>query len=675
MNIIKRYIKSLRGKAHVLPVWCGLVGLIFTSCVDNDFDDSKGTFYSSTKLTAAEYINQNLDRFSSFKSILEKSNYFTTLATYGTYTVYLPTNDAIDIYLKSQGLSSIEQLPKAMCDTLSRAHIISKGAYFTSDYSVGKLPEMNMDDHFIVLSNDSDENNKLQIFVNQNAQIIEKDDSMTNGVVHVINRALSSSNEFVADYLRKDTAVSIFAEALQITHMNDSLAKYLDMTYSCGEDSVRGEIPSLYYGGHDHIGENLRYPDKRYFKYTIFCETNEVFRKNNVHNIEDLKKKAKELYDKTYPEDAGKYDSLFTDRRNPLNRFISYHIIDRIGAYTDWAPSGDIYANNWKPEVADAEDFWETMCPGQLIRFCRLSGGKLYANRKGKGNAAKPGCEGVRVLDDSESRNVNKDPKIDRVGGPLNGTYLYLNDILWYSPTVREELLNSRMRIDATTLSPDFMNQDGRGHYGKHILTAFKNDYIKNFKVSDETIIAVHNDDMWWSSYLGNAVCVKGRFDMQFKLPPVPTGLYEIRLGYVARDNGSTMQVYLNDQPCGIPFNQTIGAWDARVGFVEDKTEADIPNEQERLEYNKSIDKAMRNRLYMKAMDSYRKGTAATSFRVDAPESLRRILTTAELENGKEYWLRFRKADNSSPDTEFSFDYIEIVPSNVYNNPNGEDQH
>lgn len=666
-------IKNIKHKLLGLLAVC----LAFTSCVDNDFNDNQGTFYSSTKLTVAEFIDQNPDRFSKFKAILEKANYFTTLATYGTYTVYLPTNEAIDTYLHAMGYASVDSMPVALCDTLSRSHIISKGAYFTSDYSEGKLPEMNMDDHFIVLSNDSDANKKLQIFVNQNSQIIEKDDSMTNGVVHVVNRPLTTSNEFIAEYLQKDSAIQIFTAALQKTQLDRVISKYMDMSYSCGEDSVRGEIPTIYYGGHDHIGSELRYPDKRYFKYTLFIETDEVFRKAGIGDVGQLEKMAKKMYDQTYPEDAGLYDTDPTHPKNPLNRFIAYHIIDRIGAYTDWAPSGEIYNQNWKPDVADAEDWWETMCPGQSIRFVRLSGGKLYANRKGKGTTAS--IPGVYVLNDSESRSVNSDPKLNRVSGALNGTYLYLNDILWYSPQTRDMFLNTRMRIDATTLSPDFMNQDARGHYGKHILTAFKNNYITNFKLSDETILGVHNDDMWWSSYLGNAVCVKGRFDMSFKLPPVPSGQYEIRLGYVARSNGSNMQVYIiedgKETPCGIPFNQTIGAWDARVGFVADKTESEIPNAEERLAYNKSIDKSMRNRLYMKAMDSYRKGTGATSFRVDAPESLRRILTTVEIDNNKEYWLRFRKADNTNPDTEFSFDYIEIVPANVYNNPNGEDQH
>lgn len=671
-------------------LFCGILGTLVASCADNDFDDDgQGTFYTSTKITAAELIDSRLNEFSSFKAILEKANYFTSLQTYGKYTFYLPNNDAINTYLSEHRLTSVDQLSKETCDTLSRSHIIKKGTYFTSDFGDGKLPNMNMDDHFIVLSSEKGADGKVAYFVNQNSQIIEKDDSVTNGVVHVINRTIVSSTDFLPDYIKKDSTIKIFCEALKATGLDKLMTNYMDETYTCGQDSVNGTIPAVKYGGCEspknpgksmHRNESLRYPEHRYFKYTLFIEPDEVFIKNNIKNFEDLRQHAKKVYDEVYPEDAGITD--FTDRRNSLNRFIAYHMMDRQGAYSDWAPYGDIYSTNWNYDVWDAEDFWETMCPGQLLRFSRLTGGKLYANRAVKGKSGRAGCEGVRVLDDNESRKINS---IDRYGA-INGGYFYLDGILEFNKTVRDEVLNCRLRIDATTLSPDFMNQDARGHYGEEILCMFKNAYIKNFKISDETILGVHNDDMWWSSYLGNAVCVKGRYDMTFDLPPVPKeGTYEIRLGYVARGNGSTMQVYLDGEPCGIPFNQTIGSWDSRVGFENDKNAGEEGlSEADCLAYNKSIDKTMRNHGYMKAMDSYRKNTDGVSFRIKAPESLRRILisnvklypTGPDPEHGRNHHqLRFRKADNSSPDTEFSFDYIEIVPSDIYNNPNGEDQH
>lgn len=662
-----------------------IAGALPTSCVDNDFDDAngKGTFYTATKITAAEFIDANLDRFGMFKDILVKGNWFTTLQTYGEYTVFLPTNEAVEKYLKANEYSSVAEIPVEVCDTLSRSHLINKTAHFTTDDDPGTL--MNMDDHFIVFSSDT-VGGDLFYIVNQNTYIIEKDDSVTNGVVHAIDRIISTSNEFLPDYIKGDTAVSIFSEALQKTGLAQLLTKYIDFSYTISEDSVRGKIPEIKYGGCNNYGAGAdgrhgegfqRYPEKRYFKYTLFIEPNKVFRENGIPDYPALKEYAKKIYDPVYPEDA--HIDEVTDRRNSLNRFIAYHLMDRAGTFADWAPSGTIYAENWKSDVTDAADWWETMAPGQPIRFSRLANGDLYANA----SYGKNKRDGVRVLQNAQYKDktkVNPDPNVNPDAGALNGNYLYLENILEFSTQIRDRL-KQRMRIDATTLSPDFMNQGARGNYGKgDMLCRFKNDYVSNFKLSDETLIGVHNDDMWWSSYLGNAVCIKGRYDMSFKLPPVPEkGTYEIRLGYVARGNGSTMQVYLDGKPCGIPFNQTIGAWDSRVGFEEDKTDANSelsPDEQ--LVYNKGIDKTMRNHGYMKAMDSYRKGTGAISFRIDASESLRRILVSnVELDPMKDggHWLRFRKSDNANPDSEFSFDYIEIVPFDVYNDPNGEDQH
>ena len=54
--------------------------------------------------------------------------------------------------------------------------------------------------------------------------------------------------------------------------------------------------------------------------------------KYDIDNLEKLYQKACEIYDAVYPEDVNQsyhaFDQL-TDRRNPLNRFIAYHILTR----------------------------------------------------------------------------------------------------------------------------------------------------------------------------------------------------------------------------------------------------------------------------------------------------------------------------------------------------------
>ena len=499
------------------------------------------------------------------------------------------------------------------------------------------------------------------------------------------------------DFISKDAKLTLFSKALEATGLDYALVDFIDKTYTCGEDSVRGQIPAVRYGGCSsrygegmHQNESLRYPANRYFKFTAFAETDDVYARNGINTLEDLKAYAKSIYDLSYSEDAGMYDDDLTHPKNPLNRFMRYHFMDRFGTYDDWAPSGQIYANCWKPDVADAEDYWETMS-GDMIRFCRLQDGSLYANSKAKGNS------GIRVLNGTESMQVNPKYNIDmfKYSG-YNGAYLYLDDILAYTPSVKYNVLNRRLRIDATTLSPDFMNQGARGNYEKEILCMFKNDYVKNFKLSKDTQIGVHSDDHWWSSYLGNAICIKGDFDFSVKLPTPPAGQYEVRLGYVSKYNGAIMQTFWNDKYLG-EFDQTFFIWHLAEQIGKDKgiknpnytpdgwepeyyfdlddwyvgdNKGHTASESE--EHNALVDTYLREYGYMKAMDSYRKGTGSTSFRVDGPESLRRIFGTVNIKDGEECWLRFKNL-TANPDQEFSFDYIELVPVGVIQA--GEDRH
>lgn len=666
--------KNMRNKSlYFLLAAALLMGV--ASCVDNDVnDDGDAGYYSATKKTAAELLAEHPETYSMYIELLQRakptlpggdnvSDYFSMLGSYGTYTVFAPDNDAMKMYLAENGYESIQNIPEKTCDTIVRNHIVDDGAYFTTDYSDGTLPSMNMDDRYVVISSDSDvnNNNALLLYVNKRSLIVQKDDSVTNGVVHTINRVMIASNQFLPDLMEEDSTISIFCQALKLTHMADSLTKFIDYTYSVGIDSVypNNAVRGIRFGGRDN---DTYYAEKRYFKYTAFVEPNKVLEKKGIRSLDDLIAHAKSVYDATFPSDAGLYDNDYTNRKNPLNRWVSYHLMNRLGNYSDWAPYGEILETCCRTEIADAEDFWQTMLFEGMVRFCRAAG-NLYANRKGLGRGAS--IKGARVLTDSESGKSNQQA--------LNGRYFYLDDLMEYSTTVRDKVLNCRMRIDATTLSADFMNQGSRGHfYGDRndALFGHKRGYIEGWKISAESFVAVHCDNPTWSSYLGNAVCVKGRYDVQIRLPNPPPGLYEIRMGYVAGEERGVVQIYFNDEPCGIPVDLTKGGWTFEQDFG---IKIDVKNHQDDEEYNRALDKSLRNIGFMLAMDSYRKGTGATSFRVDAPEHLRRILTRQQFTLGKENWLRFRQVVDG--DLEWSFDYIELCPKSVYASAAGEDRH
>jgi Fasciclin domain. len=636
---------------------CGAAA-VTTSCVDND-DDVPQNYYQASKMTAAQFLEANSDRVGDFITLLKRTPYFSMLATYGSYTVFAPNNEAIGHYLAENGYSTLDEVPSEMCDTLARTHIIRLGAFFTTDIREGEFPDLNMDDRTITLSVDSDatNNNALIYYANKVSRLVEYDDSVTNGVVHFINRPLSRSSNMLPDLMETDSTLTLFTQALRLTGMADSLMRYQDESYTWGSD--KKSLDSLYNGvlvrcvsgGRDWT--DSYWPEKRYFKYTAFVEPDSVYHRHGIYSIEDLKKYAADIYDEVYPEDKAVDNPK--DRRNSLNRFVSYHLMNRICLFNGICGSKQLREGCWLTNLADAEDYFETMLPHSIMRFCDPAAG-LFINRKGlKDNYT---IRGAKVLSPSESGMANQSAQ--------NGVYYYVDDIISYSTQVREEVLNRRIRIDATTLSPDFMNCNARGRYGEDKLIGFRNNCISDWTVrGTDAYVGVHTDVDYWNSYQANAVCISGIFDVTFKLPPVPAGTYEIRLGYTVGQERGVVQFYLNNEPCGIPVDLRVYGSDPRIGWVEDSDDKDE---------NTANDKAMRNHGYMKGMDSYKAGSGATTPLRANNWNLRRILDTRYLNENQDYYLRCRQVLEDRL-CYWSFDFIELCPKSVYGSPTGEDTH
>lgn len=656
-------INRTRVIAGVFAFLFPITSFLFTACVDND-DDVPENMYTAQKMTAAEFLAASPEQFSDFIEVLQRTPYYSLLSTYGKYTLFAPTNDALSDYVKSHGYSSIANIPAATCDTIARTHIIRDGAYFTTDVIEGTLPGLNMLDGFLVWSSDSDvvNENKLIYYVNKNSRMLEYNDSVTNGVVHVLDHVISASHEFLPEKMEEDSTLTIFCAALRLTGMADSLRRYIDETYSCGADSVYNGTRERCTNGGD-LYMTCKWVGTRYFKYTAFVEPDSVFHKYDIYSVEDLTRYAKQVYDATYPEDAGLYDEDFKNRKNPLNRFVSYHLLDRIAGYNQLVVSGTMREQCWKSNIADPEEFYATMCPGTVMRFASPAAGTasgLYINRRGHMSKLyhnDPECRGIKVLSPSESGTTDQNA--------LNGIYHYIDDILTFSVHTRDVVLNCRMRFDPATLSPDFMNCDGRGRFGSGEIRGFKQGYITNFTISKESFLGVTPDNAWWWSFLGHVLCISGRFDISFKLPPVPKkGTYEIRMGYTPGEERGVIQVYLDNNPCGIPIDLRVGGWDPNVGYV-----LDTDDEEE----NTMNDKAMHNRGFMKPMDCWFPGGGETSMR-DLQSPLRRILATETLDPEKEYYLRVRQVLDD-PMKYWNFNYLEICPKSVYASPEGEDKH
>lgn len=659
----------------------------FVSCSD---DPGVENYYTTTKEYASDYL-QNREQFSKFVEVLQRATgpnadsgrelrLVDLLSTWGAYTVFAPTNEAMDLYLASKGVSSVAELSKEDCDTVALNSIIETVAYFTTDVSNDTYSKSNMLDQFLTITTDDSVTNAM--YINATSRLIHVDDSVANGVVHTVDQVVLSNTQLMSVFLSNDENTSLYEQALIATHLTDSLERFIDESYSVGTDSIDWTNDALVMPTATEY-DNVAYMEHRYIKYTMFVCPDSVLRdKYGITDLDGLRAKAKELYDPMYPEDAGITDE--TDRRNSLNRFISYHILDRSASYyqlTAVDGANSTLAINWDRTKWDIADWYETMMPYSIMKFSFPSGGQagLYINRRGvQGHAD---ARGVFV----RGAKVTEPSKMGRINTCANGLYFYIDDIVAYDQQTQDVVLNERLRIDATTLSPDFMTSGARGHYtrssyeggkygiwddtkdhnNKNRCLGFKPGSAKNFEFNSNTHLHVRPRVLSFWSYQGDEVTVLGVFDLTVKLPPVPKGDYELRLfTCVDFKNRGIVQVYIDGVPQGIPFDMRPRGEDL-FGWKSDK---DLGDEDAIAAFDKSI----HNLGWMKGPKSYYSansengGAKGTCFR-DAGNTIRKVLGHFTSDGKTEHYVRFQQKLESTVNA-LNFDFIELCPSTIYNN-------
>ncbi|MDE6856579.1 MAG: fasciclin domain-containing protein, partial [Muribaculaceae bacterium] len=218
MNGIKHHIV-----AAVLAAASLMGGM---GCSESMNDDS---YYTFTGNTVASFCSTD-ESYSTFASLLEDTGLDALLATYGHYTCFLPDDEAFARYFASIGRSYADLTDEEKREMVFN-HVIKSAAtdYFSEHFEEGSLPEANMNDKYVTISYQSDPSGGgLTINVNKTSRITEKDIEVHNGVVHVIDNVLTSSEEFLLNVLEGEGRFSIFAEALRMTHLNDSTERILD---------------------------------------------------------------------------------------------------------------------------------------------------------------------------------------------------------------------------------------------------------------------------------------------------------------------------------------------------------------------------------------------------------------------------------------------------------------
>jgi hypothetical protein len=268
----------------------------------------------------------------------------------------------------------------------------------------------------------------------------------------------------------------------------------------------------------------------------------------------------------------------------------------------------------------------------------------------------------VKVYEPEEFRDLDT-LYVNFAPNALNGTIHPIDKILIYNEDVMAgRVLNTMVRFDASSLCSELMNNNIRWTFFTHTSDGevyIPHTYCENMKVySDETMHYYLSPHHGWCNYQGDEMMTLGAFDFAYKLPPVPAGTYEIRMGYTANTLRHVIQFYVDDEVAGIPVDLRVTTDNPKIGYVLDsKTEDNgIQN-----------DKEMKNRGYMKAPNTFRGFTDADVAR-DLSNIVRYVVITKYLGEG-EHWIRFKNVnENDDGKAQFMHDYFELVPVSFIRN-------
>lgn len=485
--------------------------------------------------------------------------------------------------------------------------------------------------------------------------------------------------------IEADGRFHIFTEALRRTGLMDSIK------------NIQSRICNLM-APQDQLPHRL-YPVNICRKgFTIFAETDSVMRLHGINNFDDLVSYANQVYGKAaewYDYINGKDLAVssgddYTNRQNTLNMFVAYHIVNAAipANWLVYERGNSLYWNN-KPD-ASLYDYYETMLPSTLLKAWQpYPDFRIFLNRYVRNNTLTDEIgttgsasihqlirEGIEVLRENCSITAH------------NGYVHPISGMLVYDESVPRGVLNERMRFNCTTLMPELITNGWQQYScGELPFDDFDSkevsiplDYSNSVRFPKESQ-SHQDDDIFitptmttsvvmaylthgpYSSYQGDGLLVSGSAsEVSIKLPPVPTGIYEIRWPYTPADDGGVYQFYLNDIPMGIPHDFRMMA-DERINWLYGLEDEDR---------GASADRLLRNSGYMRGPFSYcghgeQGWSEINNCRIggDGSKARRAIIASNYLLNGEDNWLRIKSVTDSGI---LLIDYIELCPVSVYGN-------
>ena len=613
----------------------------------------------------------------------------------------------------------------SLCNDIARYHLVT-GIHNSIEMASG-VSIRTMLGRTVTTQNSIDRLGRVTI--EKEAVIVEADTVVTNGVVHVLNHVIPRSSRSIFDeFDRYKEEYGIFIEALRRTHLIDSLRKTRkDNTYTLTDIT-------------DTNGTELYSPTECLLGFTIFAEPDAILKEKGIKDINDLIAYANNIYgnaeewydmlaekglwsekDHDYVKTVST-DIDYTSRNNALNMFVAYHIL-----YAGMPENQLVYektaanTNTWNyVNGGEPYDYYETMLPHTLMKIWQPTntggtGLNLFINRYRAFNTLTDQLPHVATLDDNGNRQVENrlgygsdamhNSAENRNGvkvlrssinstystniHALNGYIHAIDNMLVYDRLVPKGVLHERMRFDATTFLPEFINNNIRNMTldeckalspsGKGERVAFPLDYFDNVKSFTDGNKIRYNVKGAYNAWQADAFQGWGKYDLAMRMPPLPTDLYEFRLYYAPMDHGGMMQFYYGTEPklsamvaMDIPLDVRIKKDDPRIGWTDYYEEED---------FGVGTDMALHNRGYMRGPFSFKDHAEYTTDGVNGIWSvnynmrrgtrntgLRRVLARVKVKQSEDFWFRYKSVLNDDNDLKWQLDFVEFVPVDVVDN-------
>lgn len=174
-------------------------------------------------LNIASYLGTAPSQFSLFSQILQRTGYEGFLDAYGSYTVFAPNNDAVNLYLKSRGKTSVNDINVDTLKSLVLYHVIKDDTISSTYFVDGKLRTPTMLNHQFITSSVIYDAGTSSYFINKQAKALQTNIILGNGIMHVIDHVLSPATQTLAQIIDANPKYAIFSAALKATSFYDTL--------------------------------------------------------------------------------------------------------------------------------------------------------------------------------------------------------------------------------------------------------------------------------------------------------------------------------------------------------------------------------------------------------------------------------------------------------------------